>query len=207
MLNYTQKQCNKTAKYASDFVMLPTCTYPEIVTAKCLLSNADFIFHHPPLTTWSNNGIKSGKLCGNKNLSEPWKKVLNGNLPPALQIFVFALASWVLKLDFCAQNMAGWGRQSQITPWGRGNRTHSLQSSKEVWGPGLQRLLSHWPLVMSRPCLQGPGNAPWLMESLIFGEYTFHPGGAATGSFKATKEGPVRGCQSTKHRGPSVVLK
>lgn len=93
MLNSTQKQCNKTAKYASDFIMLPTYTYPEILTAKCLLSNADFIFHHPPFTTWSNNVIRSGKLGEWK--PEPWKKILNGNLPQALQIFELAPASWV----------------------------------------------------------------------------------------------------------------
>lgn len=45
--------------------------------------------------------------------------------------------------------------------------------------PALQRLLSHWPLVMSCLCLQGPGNAPWLMECLTC-EYTFLLRGAAT---------------------------
>lgn len=51
MLSYTQKPCNKMAKYASDFVMLPTYTYPEILTAKCLLPNTESIFHHPPFPT------------------------------------------------------------------------------------------------------------------------------------------------------------
>lgn len=203
MLNSTQKQCNETAKYASDFVMLPTYTYPEILTAKCLLSHADFIFHHPLFTTWSNNVIRSGKLWEYE--PEPWKKILNGNLPPALQIFELALAPWVWKRGFCAQNMAGWGRRSQITPRGPGNRTHSLQSSKEVGGLAGQRVLSHWPLVMSCPCLQGPGNAPWLMECLIFCEYTFHLRGAATGRASRPRS-PVRECQSALHRGPSVVL-
>lgn len=37
---------SNVAKYTSDFVMLPTYTYPEISTAKRLLSKADFTLHH-----------------------------------------------------------------------------------------------------------------------------------------------------------------
>lgn len=46
--------------------MLPTYTYPEMLTASHLLSNADFILHHPSFATESNNVIWSGKLWEEK---------------------------------------------------------------------------------------------------------------------------------------------
>lgn len=184
------------------FVMLPTYTYPEILTAKCLLSNKDFIFHHPPSPHEVTTSLEV-ENSGNKNLSPG--KILNGNLPPVLSILKFALASWVWKLVFCAQNMAGWGRQSQIIPWGIGTEHTVYSPLKKIFGFALQKLLSHWPLVMSCPCLQGPGNSPWLMESLSC-EYTFHLRRAAIVSVRTTQKAQL-GNASQPCSGPSGVLK
>lgn len=72
--------------------MLPTYTYPEILTASHLLSKAGFILATHPLHI-KQHVIWSGKLWEEK--PELWKKMVNGNLPPALQIFKLALASRV----------------------------------------------------------------------------------------------------------------
>lgn len=154
-----------------------------------------FTTHPLPHEATTSLGMENS---GNKNLS-PGKKILNGNLPADLQIFKLVLASWVCKLDFCAQTMAGWARQAQITPWGLGTE-HTVYNPLKSFESLLQRILSHWPLVMSCPCLQGPGNAPWLMECLIC-EYTFLLRGAATGSVRATKKAQLGNASQSCTKG------
>lgn len=112
--------------------MLPTYTYPEILTASHLLSEADFILHHPSFATEATTSF--GVENSGKKKPELWKKMFNRNLPPALQAFKFTLASWVWKQDSCAQNMAGRRRQFQITPRGLGTEHLVYSLPKRIEG-------------------------------------------------------------------------
>lgn len=167
------------------------------------MQTSSFTTHHSPHEVTMSLGVENS--VGIKT----WALEKNTKWESASSSADFRACPGLLGLEarlLCPEY--GWvGRQSQITPRGPGNRTHRLQSSEDSWGLGRRRTSSHWPLVMSCPCLQGPGNAPWLMECLIFCEYTFPLGGAATGRGSRPPEGPVGECQSARHRGPSVVLK
>lgn len=110
--------------------MLPTYTYPEILTAKCLLSNADYIFHHAPFTTQSNV-IQSGKL-GIKT----WALEKNTKWESASSSADFQASPGLLGLEaklLCPEY--GWMRKAVSNHTLRArNRTHSLQSSKRSEG-------------------------------------------------------------------------